>query len=224
MNAGVSFLSVRFDFVKYTHVIWDFNGTLLNDVDIGIQSINVLLKKRGLNTLSSAEEYRAVSGFPIVEYYKRIGFDFSKEPYDKVAPEWVEQYMQRVDKARLYADALLMLEYVRQKKLGQTLLSATELKMLCGQVAALGIGHYFHEVCGMDNVYAHGKLSLAQKWREEHSDAVALFVGDTDHDFEVASAIGADCVLFSGGHQSHDRLVRLGCPVIDRLCELKNYL
>ena len=224
MNAGVSFLSVRFEVVKYTHIIWDFNGTLLNDVDIGIQSINVLLAKRGLNMLSSAEEYRAVSGFPIVEYYKRIGFDFSKEPYDKVAPEWVEQYMSRVDQAELYADALPMLEYVRQKQLGQILLSATELNMLCGQVAALGIGHYFDEICGMDNVYAHGKLSLAQKWREGHSDAKALFVGDTDHDFEVASAIGADCVLFSGGHQSHDRLARLGCPVIDRLCDLKNYL
>ena len=224
MNTGVSFLSVRFDVVKHTHVIWDFNGTLLNDVDIGIQSINVLLAERGLNTLSSAEEYREVSGFPVVEYYKRIGFDFSKESYDKIAPKWVEQYMSRVDRAELYADALPMLEYVRQKQLGQILLSATELDMLRGQVAALGIGHYFHEICGMDNVYAHGKLSLAHKWREEHLDAEALFVGDTDHDFEVASTIGADCVLFSGGHQSRDRLLRLGCPVIDRLCELKNYL
>lgn len=215
---------MRFDIVKYTHIIWDFNGTLLDDVDIGIQSINVLLAARRLPTLSSAEAYRAVSGFPIVDYYKRIGFDFSKEPYDQVALEWVAQYMSRVEKATVYEDAISMLEYVRQKQLQQILLSATELDMLCGQVSTLGIGQYFHEICGMDNVYAHGKVSLGQKWREEHPNAVALFVGDTDHDFEVASVIGADCVLFSGGHQSYERLAKWGCPVIDSLGQLKNYL
>lgn len=210
--------------MKYTHVIWDFNGTLLNDVEIGIQSINVLLSRRGMPTLDTEEAYRKVSGFPIIDYYKRLGFDFSKEPYDKVAVEWVDQYTSRMDLAPLYDGVFPMLSLVREKGIGQVLLSASELEMLMGQAKTLGIVEWFDEILGMDNVYAHGKLSLGKRWREEHPDAVALFVGDTDHDFEVARAMGADCVLFSGGHQSYDRLARLGCPVIRRISDLEAYI
>lgn len=209
--------------MKYTDVIWDFNGTLLNDVKIGVCAINVLLAARGLPTLSE-EDYREVSGFPIIDYYKRIGFDFSKEPYDKVAVEWVDQYRSREHEAALYDGAREMLCYMRNVGLRLTLLSATELQMLNSQVRALGIEECFDEICGMDNVYAHGKMSIGRRWRERHPDSKALLVGDTDHDFEVAMGMGADCILFSHGHQSYSRLARLGCPVIAELGELKNYL
>ena len=210
--------------MKYTHVVWDFNGTLLDDLNIGIGSINVLLSKRGMPTLDSVEEYRNVSGFPIKDYYKRIGFDFSKEPYDEVALEWVDQYTSRMEQAALYDGVEDMLSFVRAGGMKQILLSATELDMLLKQIDFLKIRDYFDEICGMDNVYAHGKLSLGKRWKEEHPEAKALFIGDTDHDFEVASAMGADCVLFAGGHQSYERLCRLGPPVIHQLSEVKQYL
>ena len=209
--------------MKYTHIIWDFNGTLLNDVDIGVQSINVLLAARGIRQIS-VPEYREVSGFPIVDYYKRVGFDFSKEPYDKVALEWVDQYMSRVSQAALYGGARDMLARVRKSGRRQILLSATELDMLMGQVRSLEIEGQFDEICGMDNVYAHGKRSLAERWRQENPLAEVLLIGDTDHDREVALAMGADCLLFSGGHQSRERLLTLGCPVIDELSEVARFL
>ena len=209
--------------MKYTDIIWDFNGTILNDVDIGVRAINVLLAARHLPILSE-ERYREVSGFPIVDYYRRIGFDFSQEPYDKVALEWVAQYQSRENEAVLYEGVLDMLDYMKQVGLRLTLLSATESHMLNRQISALGIKDAFDEVCGMDNVYAHGKLSIGLHWRERNPMARVLLVGDTDHDFEVASGMGADCVLFSRGHQSAGRLAELGCPVIHELYELKKYL
>ena len=209
--------------MKYTDVIWDFNGTILDDVEIGVCSINVLLEARGLPRLS-CDTYREVSGFPIVDYYKRIGFDFSEEPYDKVALEWVAQYRSRESQAPLYDGVREVLAYLRQKGLRLTLLSATEIDMLNSQVSSLELNSYFDEICGMDNVYAHGKVSLGHAWRKRNMDARVLFVGDTDHDFEVAAAMGADCVLFSGGHQSSERLLKLGAPVIGSLSELKKYI
>ena len=210
--------------MKYTHIIWDFNGTMLDDVRVCIDAVNVLLRARNLPTLDSEEAYREVSGFPVIDYYKRIGFDFSKEPYDKVALEWVEQYTEHVHEASLYSDVLAVLSYFREQGMKQILLSASEIKMLKGQVASLGIGEFFDQICGMDNVYAHGKISLAKTWRRENPEAVALFVGDTDHDMEVAKVIDADCVLFSGGHQSRRRLEETGYPVVDRLTELESLL
>ena len=78
--------------MKYDCIVWDFNGTIMDDVQIGIESVNVLLKKRGLKTLDSREEYQSKFGFPIVDYYARLGFDFDKEPYSDIAVEWVNEY------------------------------------------------------------------------------------------------------------------------------------
>ena len=51
----------------------------------------------------------------------------------------------------------------------------------------------------MNEIQARSKKSLAERFLEDYPDAVPLFVGDTDHDFESAAAINTDCVLFVGG-------------------------
>lgn len=210
--------------MKYTHIIWDFNGTILNDVQACIESVNVLLKARGLAELASVEDYRAIQEFPVINYYVKLGFDFEKESFDDVAVEWVKEYWSRFPDARVYPDVLETMSRYRAEGVKQILLSATEISMLQKQVTDMGIADCFDEICGMDNIYAHGKISRGEKWREEHPDAKVLFVGDTDHDLAVAKAIGADCVLFAGGHQARARLEANGCPVIDHFSELKNYL
>ncbi len=210
--------------MKYSHIIWDFNGTILDDVQACIESVNVLLTKRGLPVLSSVEAYRAIQEFPVINYYVKLGFDFEKESFDDVAVEWVEEYLRRFPHAEVYPEVLKTIAQCREKGMAQILLSATELSMLKKQVQALNIDDCFDEICGMDNIYAHGKISLAERWRDAHPNAKALFVGDTDHDLAVARAIGADCVLFAGGHQARARLEKHGCPVIDSFSELNRFL
>ena len=73
-------------------VIWDFNGTLLDDVQAGIDSVNTLLVEREIPTVESVEKYREVFRFPIIDYYRALGFDFDAEPYEIIAHEWVENY------------------------------------------------------------------------------------------------------------------------------------
>ena len=46
---------------------------------------------------------------------------------------------------------------------------------------------------------------------------MALFIGDTDHDYEVASALGTSCILVESGYQARSRLDACGCPVLDSL-------
>ena len=206
--------------MKYTHIIWDFNGTILDDVSIGIESVNVLLRKREIKEISGIEEYRKVFGFPIVDYYKRIGFDFNKEAFSDVAVEWVNEYMSRVTMAKTNNGVEEVLRRVKEKGLEQVLISATEINMLKMQLEMLGIAHLFDEVYGLDNIHAQNKTAVALLWKEKYPDAKALFVGDTDHDFETALAIGADCVLYCGGHQLEKTLYLLGCHVIHDFSEL----
>ena len=65
--------------MRYTDVIWDFNGTILDDVAAGIASVNKMLSDRGLPTIKDEEHYRKIFRFPIIEYYRALGFDFIGE-------------------------------------------------------------------------------------------------------------------------------------------------
>lgn len=208
--------------MKYTHILWDFNGTILDDVQVGIDSVNVLLKKRGIDEIGSIEQYKTAFGFPIVDYYKRIGFDFSKEPFSEVAVEWVDEYISRVPLAKINDGAKEMLELFKKLGLKQILVSATEEKMLNNQLEMLGIRELFDDVLGLDNIHAHDKISVAEEWRKKNPCAVAIFVGDTDHDFETACAVGAECILYSGGHQSLEKLQKNSVRIISHLAELEN--
>ena len=210
--------------MKYTHIIWDFNGTVLDDLCVCIDSVNVLLEKRSIPKIDSVESYRRVFGFPIIKYYEKIGFDFSNEKFSDAAVEWVEEYMSRISTAVINKGVVDILNKIHKHNIKNILVSATELNMLKNQLSMLGISWLFDEVYGLDNIHAQNKIALAEFWRGNNSTAKALLVGDTDHDFETASAIKADCVLYSGGHQSEERLSLLGCPVIGELTELEKLI
>lgn len=193
---------------KYDCVIWDFNGTILDDVAIGIESINVLLERRGLKLVGSAEEYRESFGFPIIEWYRKLGFDFDAESYDAVANEWVAEYLAREKTAPLCQGAKEVMDFFCKKGVRQVIISASEINMLKRQVEALGVRGYFDDILGKNDVYASGKGEIAEKWRRNNPGEM-LFIGDTDHDLDTAEIMKADCVLVACGHQSYERLSEL---------------
>ncbi len=210
---------------KYTHLIWDFNGTVLDDVRHGIDCVNPMLAARGLPIIPNEDAYRAVFGFPIDEYYRRLGFDFEKEDYETVlAPEWVARYLAGEASCPVNPGVRETIQVVAARGIPQIMLSASPLDQLKAQLVRLDLENAFSEILGLDNIHARSKSHLAVAWKEAHPDACPLFVGDTEHDAAVAAAAGADCVLFTGGHQSAARLAACGLPLIDRIDEIERYL
>ena len=195
--------------LDFTFVIWDFNGTIFDDVQIGMDSLNVLLERRGLPIVRDRDAYKAGFMFPIIEGYKRLGFDFNKESYDDVAEEWVNEYRSREDTAGLADGVKEALEHFKSLGMKQIIISASEIGMLRCQLDKLGISSYFEEIVGVDNIHGSGKKEIALRWRKNHPSDKLLFIGDTDHDHQVATAMGAECVLVSAGHQSFERLSQL---------------
>ncbi len=93
-------------------IIWDFNGTLLDDVDICVQCMNVLLAERGLQKLDF-QRYREIFTFPVRDYYREAGFDFSEEEFEIPAHQFIELYRDEIRKARLFDDVIPVLNYFR---------------------------------------------------------------------------------------------------------------
>ncbi len=212
------------EFMRYTHCIWDFNGTILNDMSAGIRAVNELLAKRDLPLISGIEQYRNIFGFPVKSYYEDLGFDFSKEPYDKLAHEWVALYLEYVKECTLCDGVAETLDKLKERGLTQVLLSATERDMLMRQIEDLELKDSFSEILGLDNIYAVSKLSMACDWKKSNPNISAFMIGDTEHDCAVAKAMGVDCYLVCSGHQSRMRLEKLGVPVFEDLLELIEFL
>jgi phosphoglycolate phosphatase len=210
--------------LKYTHLIWDFNGTIFDDVEAGIISVNKMLFERGLDVIPSVEHYRGIFDFPIEDYYRGLGFDFDAEPYEVLAPIWVELYNQNAENSRLCGGVVETIQGARDMGVRQLVLSACEIGMLNRYLNKLGARQYLDEVIGLDNIHARSKIAEALEWRQRNPEARALMIGDTTHDFETAKALGADCVLFAGGHQSREKLSVCDCPIIDKIPEILNYL
>jgi len=214
------FLGDRMKEHKIDVCIWDFNGTILDDVDAGIFAVNELLSECGISGIPSREAYQESFGFPIRAYYEKIGFDFQKTPYEELAPRWVEKYLRYVKKAECFEDVADTVRFLKKQGVRQIVLSATEREMLLGQLESLGLLGEFEEILGLDNIHAASKLSLARAWREKNPEARVLLIGDTDHDVETARAISAECVLIARGHQSKQRLEHLGVPILFTLSEM----
>ena len=209
----------------YTHLIWDFNGTILDDIDLGIHCVNVMLAKRDLPIIRGREHYRSIMSFPIIDYYARLGFDFEKEDYYTVlAPEWVDLYMAGEGECLMMSEVLETLQAVKNLGIPQIVLSASNRDQLLFQLRRLGVDTYFDEILGLDNIYAKSKTHLASVWLSQNPTAVPLCIGDTDHDAALADVMGADCVLYTGGHQSREKLAPCNKPMIDRIGQVLDFL
>jgi phosphoglycolate phosphatase len=199
-------------------IIWDWNGTLLNDIDICIESINCLLSDRKLPLLSR-EKYLDIFGFPVIDYYKRIGFDLQKEPFEIPARQYIEIYTSKIKACCLHNSAVQVLTFFKNKGFRQLILSASELNILEESVDHFNIRNFFETFMGLDNHFATSKTELGlQLFRNlDINPDKACFIGDTTHDFEVAAMLGCKCILVAEGHQSFSKLKDTGTIVIEKL-------
>ncbi|MBQ7172243.1 MAG: HAD family hydrolase [Clostridia bacterium] len=198
-----------------SRVVWDFNGTILDDVQTGINAVNLLLTRRGKPPITDLAYYKEVFGFPIRDYYARVGFDFERESFDDVAPEWVREYLRLERDAPLCPTVYDALDLIRSAGIPQYLISATEQNMLLDQLARRGLTKYFEEIHGLDNIHANSKEALFGAFLAGREGRTVCF-GDTEHDCFCARRNGAEVILIAAGHQSKEKLMKTDAPVVDR--------
>jgi phosphoglycolate phosphatase len=183
--------------------------------------MNVSLAHRGLPTLSEAR-YQAVFDFPVINYYRRLGFDLEKESFEVLGAEFISAYEDQRPRCRLQSGAYELLEKLHRAGYRQTVLSAYQHDALLTALQEFSLLDFFDEVLGLDDIYAHGKIAQGKRLMEalETHPPDCLFIGDTVHDYEVACALGVDCRLVVAGNHSREKLESCGVPVYDSFQEI----
>lgn len=198
------------------HIFLDFNGTIINDVDLCLKLLNELLAVQKKEPISM-ERYKEIFTFPIQKYYEAAGIDFSVNSFEDMAVLFIEKYQPQSLKCGLYTGVEETLQYLKERGSHIYILSASERNNLLEQCEHFQIVKYFDEILGIDNIHAGSKIDIAKDFMKKSGiqPQEAVFVGDTLHDYEVSQAMGVQCRLVCCGHQSRKRLGQAGVIIYD---------
>tara|TARA_Y100001970_G_scaffold105171_1_gene131742 strand:+ start:2974 stop:3624 length:651 start_codon:yes stop_codon:yes gene_type:complete len=203
------------------HIIWDWNGTLINDAWLFVELMNEELSARNLK-LITIEDYRLCFTFPVKKYYECLGFDFEKEDFKTVGYQFIQKFKKRKFEAQLFPESIQILQTVNHHKITQSIVSAQENALLNETVKYYQIDQYFNEILGIEHYYADDKIKVAKLHREKlpYKNNSILMIGDSAHDFEVAQSLGIQCILCANGHYAKQRLMQYDCLIVDSHTEL----
>ncbi len=209
---------------EYKHVVWDWNGTLLDDFWLCIHALNTLLKKENRPSVEP-DYYREIFDFPVVKTYEALKFDLKPGDFEKMSNFFFEIYEAKRRECMLQKGARKFIHLLNELKISQSILSAYKHDRLQKIISEHDLDKYFTCLSGNDDILGNDKSYRASAHLKELKIAPenVIYLGDTLHDVETAKAMNVDCVLFDWGekaHMSRERLLKSGVPVIRSYDEL----
>ena len=202
------------------HILWDWNGTLLDDTQAALDTLNAMLTRRGGNPIAMPF-YRDHFAFPCRPFYERIGMPVPDAEWDALAREYHEIYSRQP--VKLNDETIAALERVKASGARQSIISALRQDLLDAVTEAFGVAPYMDCIYGTDNLDGASKLDRALELMKRIAPAEGempdvVLIGDALHDKEVADALGVRCVLCGQGSHAAWRL-REVAPTGDTLLE-----
>lgn len=199
--------------MKYKYVLWDWNGTLLDDLKPSIDAVNDMLEIYGKQPIT-LEQYYSYVDTPIYKFYEHI-FDLKVVTMDVIKPLYGELYIKHENDAILAEGAEKLLKKCKENGAKQYILSAAHIDDVMKYATQFGIVSLFEKIEAAGDYEAGSKIDRAKLLisNEKIDTKTCVMIGDTLHDYDTAKALGVDCVLYSKGHTDKEKLSSVGVPV-----------
>ncbi|MET3987696.1 HAD family hydrolase [Streptomyces sp. PvR034] len=206
------------------HLVWDWNGTLLHDIDAVMAATNASFAELGFAPIT-LERYRELYVVPVPRFYERL---MGRVPTDD---EWLlmddtfhRHYWAVAEDAGLAEGARELLDGWRTAGLTQSLLSLAPHDKLVPLVRRHGIHDHFLRVDGRvgpshTSKAGHLVRHMAALAGTGVSATRTVLIGDAVDDALAAAHVGARAVLYTGGSHSRRSLESAGVPVVDSLAD-----
>jgi phosphoglycolate phosphatase-like HAD superfamily hydrolase len=201
------------------HLFWDWNGTLLDDLDLVVVATNASLAVLE-GPVITVDDHRRDFRRPLPEYYAAVlGRPLGAEEYLRLDRAFHAAYRAELSTCRLAADAL---DAIRAWPGTQSLLSMWFHDELLAEVTRRGLVSLLGRIDGLRSTVGGDRKA---GYLAEHLDALGVdgadcvLVGDSVDDAHAAESVGAACVLYAGGITHPDRLAATGRPVAGTLVE-----
>lgn len=208
------------------HVVWDWNGTLFDDLHIVVDAVNTSLALFGEGPIDAAT-YRDHYRRPVLLFYESLlGRSVDETMWRTIDEKFHHAYHASLDRAGLAPDAVQAVDAVLRAGGTQSILSMWWHDQLVPAVQTFGLEERMIAVDGHRGAPGETKAQhLAhhvEQLRLLHprlSDAKLVTIGDITDDAAAAAAVGVDCVLYDSGSQPRSVLEGESVPVADSLLE-----
>lgn len=210
--------------MKYKCIFWDFNGTIIDDVNTALGCVNDLLERKKRTPITLTEYYNYVET-PISGFYYHI-LPPEEINFDEISYNYHADYQKRIDETHLAEGAFELLRELHDAGIHQYIITANHIDETTQLTEKFGIYEFIDGISGAENTLAASKTSRARTIFESlglHPNEV-LFVGDTLHDSETANAIGVDYILVEYGHQGKKLLREHKAFTVPSLKEVRDLI
>ena len=208
------------------YIFLDFNGTVLDDIDLCLNLLNEMLYDKENKTVT-LEEYKNIFCFPIIDYYVAAGFTFNGYTFKELADVFIVDYANRsTAETKVFTDLKEFINLVKEVGYKVVICSASLKPMLLDQLNSLKILELFDDVIALENHYAASKLELAKEYVKNANVDLenSYFIGDTTHDAEVGYECGLKTLLVDRGHQSEEVLSKAKTTILHSLLEAADFI
>lgn len=209
---------------KYKFIIWDWNGTLYDDLSISFGAVNDMLAKRGMPLLD-LPTFLSYIDTPISRFYEKA-FDLTKESFTDLINEYYDIYRAYAEDLSVPVEISSTVSLLNEAGVVQVVVSGYENRELLRLMKKQGIAPLFAEISGSGDRNAPPKnekvRNIINKYGYPLCDCV--IIGDTDQEYNAAKANGIDCIMVGWGHQPRAFIESFGCPIAETYEKLKSML
>ena len=202
--------------MKYKNIIWDYNGTIIDDAQLAVDAENVVLSSYGLPKID-LDYYLKECEMPIINFYRKIFPDFDSYDFSEIARRFLYNYDKLFPTAGVFPEVKKMIKKLKRCGVRQGVISGFESGRLKSSLKGFGLDGYFEFMSGSDDIDCGDKSdrAVAVCKKNGFDPKETLFIGDMYHDYETARKVGADCILIAKGHQGADVLGKYGITVLN---------
>lgn len=211
---------------EIVHVVWDWNGTLLEDLPLVVESVNAALGEHGLDPIAIAD-YTANYTRPVRRFYEvLLGREVDDDEWQRIDTVFHDTYAEAVaERTDLMPGAREALMTIDDSHASQSLLSMYPHHLLLPLVDHFDLDRHFEAVHGLVGEGGGRKLPHLERHLDEMvhlhggDPTRALVIGDAIDDAVAAQHLGARVVLLASGSHPRSGLEATGAPVVESLEE-----
>ncbi len=209
--------------MNITHIIWDFNGTVLDDAYTSVLAVNEMLKARGL-AQTNLEVYKKTLTMPLTEYYKSVGI--YTDDIALLSQEFRKYCKLHEKSSHIFDGVYEVISFAKACGIKNILLSSLYNEHLLEETKKYNISGWFDTISGLSDRNLGSKSDTARAILEKEGidPKKVLFIGDLVTDAITAKELGADCVLIPNGHTDKARCIAACDNVFDTLIEVIDYV
>jgi len=203
------------------HIVWDWNGTLVDDLPVVVECVNAALEVIGEGPID-AEDYREHFARPVDRFYESLlQRPIAPDEWKTLDRVFHERYAGSLERVPLTAGAMEAIAAVDERGWSQSILSMWWEEDLVACVNRRGLFDRMLLVQGNRNDAGGEKAAHLRRHLEAlAADAGAVvMIGDSLDDAAAAFAVGSHCVLYDGGSHHREELEQTGVPVTDSLVD-----